>query len=82
MVLIFPTPTTIHSQLSECLAVTWEDLGGLPGGVAFSSEGSQLWVACKIASVMFDSMDCSPPGFLCPWDSPGKNVGVGRHALL
>ena len=27
-------------------------------------------------------MDCSPPGFLCPWDSPGKNTGVGCHALL
>ena len=24
-----------------------------------------------------DPMDCSPPGFLCPWDSPGKNTGVG-----
>ena len=21
-------------------------------------------------------------GFLCPWDSPGKNTGVGHHALL
>ena len=21
-------------------------------------------------------------GLLCPWDSPGKNVGVGCHALL
>jgi len=20
--------------------------------------------------------------FLCPWDSPGKNTGVGYHALL
>ena len=27
-------------------------------------------------------MDCSPPGFLCPWDSPGKNTGVGCHFLL
>ena len=25
-----------------------------------------------------DPMDCS----LCPWDSPGKNSGVGCHALL
>ena len=25
---------------------------------------------------------CSPPGLLCPWDSPGKNTGVGCHALL
>ena len=27
-------------------------------------------------------MDCSPPRLLCPWDSPGKNTGVGCHALL
>ena len=23
-----------------------------------------------------------PAGLLCPWDSPGKNIGVGCHALL
>ena len=23
-----------------------------------------------------------PAKLLCPWDSPGKNTGVGRHALL
>ena len=22
-----------------------------------------------------------PPKFPCPWDSPGKNTGVGSHAL-
>ena len=27
-------------------------------------------------------MDCSPPGFFCPWDSPGKNTGAGGYALL
>ena len=27
-------------------------------------------------------MDCSPTSLLCPWDSPGKNTGVGCHALL
>ena len=26
-------------------------------------------------------MDCSPPGS-SPWDSPGKNTGVGCHFLL
>ena len=25
--------------------------------------------------------DCIPPGF-CPWNSPGKNTGVGCHSLL
>ena len=27
-------------------------------------------------------MDCSPPGSYGPWDSPGKNTGVGSHSLL
>ena len=26
-------------------------------------------------------MDCSPK-LLCPWNSPGKNTGVGCHSLL
>ena len=29
-----------------------------------------------------DPIDYSTPGFLYPWDSPGKNTGVGCHALL
>ena len=29
-----------------------------------------------------DPMDCSLPGLLRPWDSPGKNTGVGYHFLL
>ena len=30
-----------------------------------------------------DPMDCSPPTrLLCLWNSPGKNTGVGCHALL
>ena len=27
-------------------------------------------------------VDCSPDRLLCPWDSPGKNTGVGCHVLL
>ena len=27
-------------------------------------------------------MDCSSPRLLCPWNSPGKSTGVGRHFLL
>ena len=29
-----------------------------------------------------DCMDCSPPGSSIHGDSPGKNTGVGFHALL
>ena len=39
------------------------------------------WVA-QLYLTLCDLMGCSPPGFSCPWDSPGKNTGVGFHALL
>ena len=41
----------------------------------------------QLCPTLCDPMDCSPPGFcvhgiLRPWDSPGKNTGVGHHFLL
>ena len=39
----------------------------------------------KVTSVMFDSVwprRWQPTRLLCPWDSPGKNAGVGCHFLL
>ena len=46
---------------------------------------SQLVCACSATSVLSDSL--RPYGlqsarFLCPWDSPCQNTGVGCHALL
>ena len=32
--------------------------------------------------VSHDPMDCSHNRFLCPWNSLGKNTGVGSHSLL
>ena len=33
-----------------------------------------------------DTLFCNPKDWparlLCPWDSPGKNTGVGSHSLL
>ena len=40
---------------------------------------------CLVASVMSDSVRPHRQQLtrlLCPWDSPGKNTGVGCHALL
>ena len=36
----------------------------------------------KLCPTLWDPMDCSPPGFSAHGDSPGKNIGVGGHALL
>ena len=43
------------------------------------SEGAQSRTRLKQLSSSSSSMDYS---LLCPWDSPGKNIGVGGHALL
>ena len=40
---------------------------------------------CKVASVVSDSVQPhrrQPTRLPCPWDSPGKNTGVGCHFLL
>jgi len=36
----------------------------------------------QLYPILGDTMDCKPSRLLCPWDSPGKNTGVGSHALL
>ena len=48
---------------------------------------SCLFPVCPVLShsVLSDSLwprRLQPTRLLCPWDSPGKNPGVGRHALL
>ena len=42
-------------------------------------------VLCLVAQsclTLCNPMDCSPPGSPVHGDSPGKNIGVGGHALL
>ena len=41
--------------------------------------------AAAVASIVSDSVQPhrrQPTRLLCPWDSPGKNTGVGCHFLL
>ena len=37
--------------------------------------------SCQSCPTLCGPIDGSPPGS-CPWDSPGKNTGVGCHFLL
>ena len=49
------------------------------------SSFEQNRVLCLVAQsypTLCDPMDCSPPGSSVHGDSPGKNTGVGCHALL
>ena len=42
-----------------------------------------MWVkSLQSCLTLGKPMDCSPSvGLLCPWDSPGKNTGVGAHTF-
>ena len=50
--------------------------------------GVRIYRDCVCCAQLFQSYslrptDCSLPGsFLCPWNSSGRNTGVGCHALL
>ena len=48
---------------------------------------SHLSLCCAAKSLqscptLCDPVDSQPTRLLCPWDSPGKNAGVGCHFLL
>src|SRR5574341_1545705 len=36
----------------------------------------------QLCLTLCDPIDGSPTRLACPWDSPGKNTGVGCHFLL
>ena len=36
----------------------------------------------KSCPTLGDPMDWEPTRLFCPWDSPGKNTGVGCHFFL
>ena len=42
-----------------------------------------FWTSCVCAKSFQSCLSlCNPTRLLCPWDSPGKNTGVGCHSLL
>ena len=45
----------------------------------FAAAAAKSLLSCP---TLCDPRDGSPPGFPLPWDSPGKNTGVGCHFLL
>ena len=44
--------------------------------------GLKVAVLCSVVSESFQPHGLQPVRLLCPWDSPGKNTGVGCHFLL
>ena len=50
--------------------------------ILFRPRNSKCVSVIQSCLTLCDPMDCSPPGRPYPWDSPGKNTGVGCHFLL
>ena len=57
---------------------------GLAGLISLQPKGFSrtLCVSCSVLSNSLWPHGLKPARLLCPWNSPGKNPGVGRHSLL
>ena len=70
-------PTSLLSPVLEgwfvTTSATWEALTGIC---------AVLCLVAQSCPTLCDPMDCSLPGSSVLRDSPGKNTGVGCHALL
>ena len=82
----------VEEKNEKEVEVTWQRVRR--GGRMGNSEHKCIWTrtrwsccrcTCGLScSVMSDSLQLhglSPARLLCPWDSPGKNTGVGCYAL-
>ena len=67
---IFPTQG-LNPGLPHCRQVLYH--------LSFSAAAAKSVQSCP---TLCDPIGSSPPGSPCPWDSPGKNTGVGYHCLL
>ena len=62
--------------IQNCMQHHWPFYYSVPLYVCMSAKSLQ---SCP---TLCNPMDCKPTRLLCSWDSPGKNTGVGCHALL
>ena len=74
--------TVGHDRMNEHMYVFWQSL-------RFLLSWQLIWIylfgfvlIIQSCPILCDPMDCSLPGSSVHKDSPGKNTGVGCHALL
>ena len=63
-------------QQKMCMLSSVQSLSHVHAAAAAAAKSPQSCLT------LCDPIDGSPPGSPCPWDSPGKNTGVGCHFLL
>ena len=72
--------TVVASLFSTCLRVSsFGCQSFMPSPLQYYNE---KWKCQLLSCIWLWSRGLYPARLLCPWDSPGKNAGVGCHALL
>ena len=78
-----PDPPGAHCS---ALLFTFKDisvsLSILQAPHGFQENHKNNSVSCSVVSDSLQPHGLQPTRFLCPWDSLGKNTGVGSHSLL
>ena len=59
-----------------------QNCGGRGVGMVWPVKITHCLLSCSVVSDSLWPYGLKPARLLCPWDSPGKNTGVGSHALL
>ena len=73
----------LQTQVGTCYASLLEAWKMLSIHLSIISKRLLLLLLSRFSPVrLCDIVDSSPPGSPVPWDSPGKNTGVGCHFLL
>ena len=79
-----PNPQSLLNSQQECQQIK---VGGKKWLKTKEPSDEEFYV-CSVTSVTLVVSDSlrpyglQPTRLVCPWDSPGKNIGVGFHAFL
>ena len=73
---------TIANQGKTSQKITWGKIKGPEKVIKIRRPTAWQEIKGMLSPTLCESMDCSPPDSSVHGDSPGKNAGVGCHALL
>ena len=74
--------TTENLNYNITTSIYWMASIGEVLWIAQWMSGINTYASSVISVVSLRPQGLYPARLLCPWDSPGKNTGVGCHALL
>ena len=74
--------STLHGSILSCNSLVYSGLNLVCVCVCVCTCACVCVPSCFSHVWLFETLWTNPIKLLCPWDSPGKNTGMGCHALL